>query len=1855
VTRDETPDERPCLVVGVGASAGGVDAFGRLLEALEDLRSVAFVLVAHHDGERDAHLVDELECSSAMAVVPAVDGVQLRGGTVYVVPPAAAATVCDGRITLKPAVAEGGAPAVIDQLFQSLAEEGAPRAAGILLSGVGCDGAVGLREIRAAGGLTIAQDPATAPQPGMLQHAIRMGAAELVVPIEGIPARLARFVVLPSEATEPLEGDKGELERAKGQARLSAEELVRLTEVLAEDFDVAQYKPGTVERRVLRRMGLGGFAAFEDYLIHLRGDEAERAALARDLLIHVTRFFRDSAAFEELEQRVAVPLVQGAVPGETLRVWVPGASTGEEAYSIAMVLLETMEAQGVHLELQVFATDPDEDALTVGRSGVYPPTIADHVSRERLERFFTPDAEHGFRVRSHLRETISFAVHDLCKNPPFARMHLVSCRNVLIYLRPPAQTHVLQVLHFALRPGGVLWLGTNESAGADRLFADVSKRWRIFRKVGRSRPLSGRPGVWKLRPSQSVEPLSAPDADNAERRQADLARTAIMRTRVAPTVVVGEDDQIVFMHGDLGTHLRFPEGELRRDLCSFLQEELATRTRAALHRCRRNGETVTALSRPDGPVGRQTCITASPAPEVCDGAVVLTFEVIEPEAAKLEQQVDHGPHDAIVGELERELQATREDLRNTVEQLESSNEELRAVNEESVSMNEELQSSNEELEATTEELRSLNDELTSVNVQLRKNVEELEQANDDLSNFFASTKLATLFLDTELRITRVTPAAAELLSLDGSDEQRHVGDIARELLQADLVAEGRSVLEHLAPRRRELQVGDQWFIRTVLPYQTGARRVDGVVVTLTDVTELRRATEQLTQREARQVVLMRLGMQALEAPDLESFLNQAVREVQQVLGTDYCKILELSTDEQTLLLRSGVGWKEGLVGIASVSADLDSQAGFTLQAGEPVIVDDLTAERRFTGPRLLHEYGVKSGLSCVIGGGDHVYGVLGAHTRSQRAFTVDDAAFLQRVADVVSSTVERHQMRTRMMIEAAVAKVLAESESLENAARGIHRALAETLGTSIGELWWPAAGNESALVCTVSTATDHDPRIVLDTDGLEFHRGEGFIGRVWERGEAGIIVPSDPSTGFVQREAAQALRLETGLAVPILSGGRTLGVLVVFSKRRLLTDPPFLRSMEWIGRATGELFRRFEAETAIRDREERIRDVFENVGVSVWELELSGVRRVLEGLLTDGVEDLQDHFEANPALVDEALTKLEVLQVNSETLRLFGAASLDELVAGLDQVFVAESMAALAKVLSAFTRGSRSFAVETRLGTLGGGRIECTLSVRMPSISGSSSRFLLSIMDTTIIGRARLELEESRRWFKGLTEATPDVVSVYDVVEDRTVYANRETLHVLGYTPQELTAMGKGVGKEIVHVDDLDEVRRFFSSLGQSGASMSGSSRGSQVAEQTYRVRHRNGEYRWLHARAVPFRTSDHGQIREALVVARDITEFKRAEDDLREAGRQKDAYLAMLGHELRNPLAAVRSATELMKLRSGDAAGLHRVHDVLDRQTTHMAKLVDGLLDVSRLVRGKIELDRERLSFVAVLRDIVADRAEDVRRKGLELRTDFSADPLWIDGDRVRLVQIVENLLSNALDHTNAPGTITVSTKTENGEAVVDVQDTGVGIDPELLPHIFEAFRQAGQSLDRSKGGLGLGLALVKGLIELHDGQVVARSEGTGKGTVFELRVPLAPGAPRASSAKAGSTRPRRILIVEDNQDAADLLSRLLELDGHQVWSADTGSEGVELAREVRPDVVLCDLGLPGAMSGFDVARILRHDEVLRDALLIAITGYGRPEDKQRSAQAGFDAHVTKPVDMRSLKELLERGAEPGNVPRPI
>jgi two-component system CheB/CheR fusion protein len=468
-----------------------------------------------------------------------------------------------------------------------------------------------------------------------------------------------------------------------------------------------------------------------------------------------------------------------------------------------MQFLDAIDRCGKSIAVQIFATDVDQEGLAVARAGVYAASIAEHVSSERLNKYFQPIDGGTYQVRSSLRDSISFAAHDLTRDPPFSRMDLVTCRNVLIYLRPETQRYVLKSLHFALCQNGYLFLGSSESTGQHRgLFTSVSKTWRIYRKLGSSRPVSTLNSRHRSKREKEEKPVSRdttnrPGPTGGEH---DIARRSVLQARVDPTLIVAENGDILFLHGDLRPYLTFPQGDdPRLDLNSIITPDLATRTRGALYKCRRDRNTVIAQAS-QVHEGRHVQVTATPADDVAEGAVILTFEDIDTRAAEptgSQTQADA----AMIDTLERELSATREDLRNTVEELESSNEELRSSNEESMSMNEELQSANEELEATAEELRSLNEELTTVNNQLREKIDLLEQSHDDLTNFFASTKVATVFLDDQLSIKRFTPAAAEMLGLREGDTGRFIGDIARDLLHNGLETDARTVLDQLGVHR----------------------------------------------------------------------------------------------------------------------------------------------------------------------------------------------------------------------------------------------------------------------------------------------------------------------------------------------------------------------------------------------------------------------------------------------------------------------------------------------------------------------------------------------------------------------------------------------------------------------------------------------------------------------------------------------------------------------------------------------------------------------------------------------------------------------------------------------------------------------------------------------------------------------------------------------------------------------------------------------------------------------------------------------------------------------------------------------
>ncbi len=1671
----------PRLVVGVGASAGGLEAFKQLLGALPGDTGMAFIFVQHLDPTHESILASLLASVTTMTVVNADDGAVLEPDHVYVIRPNTFLAVQGGRIRLSEPVLHRGVRLPVDHLFRSLATEYGSLAAAVVLSGAGSDGSAGLREVKEYGGLTISQDPEACAHTGMPKSAIDQVGPDLVLDVAAIPDAIERFASV--ARTLPRESARAIGSATTPSRPLEPDELERLASLLEAqvDLDVRGYKSGTIERRVGRRMVLSGFDSVDAYLDYLAEADVEQRALGRDLLISVTSFFRDPEVFRAARELVVDRLVNDAPPGSTLRAWVPACATGEEAYSFAMEFLDAIDASGKALDLRMFATDVDEDALAVAREGVYPSSAGEHVGADRLRRYFHPLEGGGFRVRGGLRDVISFAVHDLTQHSPFSRMDFVSCRNVLIYLRPAMQKHVLQVLHFALRPTGYLVLGTAETVGAlSESFAAVAPRASAYRKVGRSRPMPTR-GV-AMRAGGPPEGGGVASRDGRH----DLARRAVLDALVPPSVVVSPTGVILFVHGDLRPFLRFPEGEdLRLEFGKLVMPTLATRARGAVFQCRKHGEPVTLVAKcDDGPDVR---ITVAPAPSIADEAVVIAFESAAGPEAAVAPVVTESIGDASTVELlEQELHATREDLRSTVEELESSNEELRASNDESLSMNEELQSSNEELEATTEELRALNEELTAVNTELREKVAAVERAHDDLSNFFASARVATLFLDDRMCIKRFTPAAADLLELEPGDVGRRITTLASAVPLRDLDRVARDVLDRMVPSTMDVESADgRWYSRQVLPYRTESRRIEGVVVSYLDVTDVKRAAAQLEVREHQQSMVAQTGMQALRENDLQAFLDRVARDVRRTLDVDLTKILELEPSRRAFLVRAGAGWDADVVGSVHVPTGSASQAGYTFDGGQPIRVVDLAEERRFSSSRLLESHGVTSGVSCVIEGGEQPYGILAAHSRARREFTTEDVYFLQAMASMIGTAIHRHQARLSLAVELTAATVLADAHSFEEAAPLLIEHLMAEIGASVGELWWDHRGEDpGAVTCLVRRCfaplrpEAADDRLARDRYDL----GEGFVGRALAQRCAVWCADLRNPAEFMRADGARALELESGVAFPIAQGNRVRGVVALFSRERLYANADMLATLEGIGRTIGDFVSRTDA------------------------------------------------------------------QKRSERLAAIAASSHDAII--------------------------------------------------------------------------RYDFDYR------VVEWLPGAERLFGYTEDEMLGESFVERIVPTHLRRELEGVNERIRRD--EVVDAFETQRF----------------------------RKDGSLVEVSVRSSPVKDAE-GRVIGVSSVDRDISRQKRMERELVEADRQKDEFIAMLGHELRNPLSAMRAATEL--LRRADGADSDDAVAMLERQCVHMGKLLDGLLDVSRIIHGRIELERDRVDLVRLCTEVFSDIRGRQGEKALEFDHDLPDAPLVVLGDAVRLTQIVDNLLSNAAKYTSEGGRISMRLACDGDDAVITVADTGIGIERELLPHIFDPFRQAEQRLDRSQGGLGLGLSLVRTLTEMHGGAVDARSDGPGCGSEFVVRLPALPAGaefdvprdPRpASSPPAVDNDALRVLVIEDHEDSATALTALLQTFGHDVDIASCGENGVSLADSGEPDVVLCDVGLPD-ITGYEVARRIRERHPSASMRLIALTGYGREEDRERCLAAGFDLHLTKPIDPGSLREIVGGGA--GDASGPI
>lgn len=1231
-------------VVGIAASAGGLEAVSELLEALPSGGGIAYVFIQHLDPDHESLLPEILGKRTALTVESAIDGMEVSADHVYVIPPNTTLTIVEDRLVLAPR-AGFGRHMPGDAFFKSLAEARGEHSIGVVLSGGDSDGALGIRAIKRRGGTTFAQEPATARFPSMPNNAIDTGCVDFVLSPKQIALEIVRLRDHPyfrADAIARAPETGADLEAPNEEAQLA-----RLFRTLrsAHGVDFAHYKRSTLKRRLARRMALQRTNDLEEYVALVETDPTEAASLYQDFLIRVTEFFRDPESFDGLRREVFPAVCAKRSPKEAIRIWVPGCSTGEEVYSVAIALVEFLGDRATLGGIQIFGTDVSETAIEQARSGLYLDTIVQEVSSARLERFFVKTDSH-YRIDKSIRDLCIFARHDVTRDPPFSRLDLVSCRNLLIYLEAPAQRRVMQVFHYALKPSGFLMLGPSESVGqATDLFALLNKQHRLYRRkasaLGIVLDAGSQPPASQRGPLAAVDASVFLESDSAQ-READR----LLLARYAPAGLLVDDAlNILQFRGETGPYLEHASGPPSLSLHRVARTELLGDISAAIQEARDTGST----ARREGlsvDERREVAVEVIPLQRANEERcyLILFDDGSRAPSGRRGQQLAAAPlteseKDRRLAQAERETASMRDYLLATMEEQEAIREQLKSAHEEVLSANEEFQSTNEELETSKEELQSANEELTTTNDELRNRNRELADLNDKIE-------------------------------------------------------------------------------------------------------------------EAR-----------------------------------------------------------------------------------------IVAER-------------------------------------ERAFG-------------------------------------------------------------------------AAIVDTM-----REPLLVLDRD-------------------------------------------------------------------------------------------------------------------------------------------------------------LAVVRANRAYYQAFGCRPEE------------------------------------------------------------------------VVGRALYEIDAGQWQDQNLRR------------ELDAVLANREPVSEV-------------------------EISRHFPRVG-------------------HRVMHLT----------VQMILGDANRAALILVGIEDVTEHRATTTNLRDRGRRKDEFLAMLAHELRNPLTPITHAIDLLRREDTDPDSAE-LHDMIARQTAQLVHLVDELLDVARIGRGIIELRRERLDLAALIRSAIEANRIRIDQRQHELSAEVPDAPIYVNGDPVRLEQVVANLLGNAAKYTEPGGRIALTLQQQGSDAVLSVRDSGIGIAPEMLEEIFELFAQVDRSLARSGGGLGLGLSVVQRVLELHGGSIEARSAGLGKGSEFIVRVPiLKPDDAEdpkvyGNLAEAGAApeRSRRVLIVEDNPDTAQSLARLVRTWGHEVAIVEDGPSALAAISSFQPETALIDVGLPG-MSGYDLARRLREDPWRRDLHLIAITGYGRAEDREEARTAGFDAHITKPPKLDVLRLLLADGSK--------
>jgi two-component system CheB/CheR fusion protein len=927
ITSVETPETDPAQVpvlsfpvVGIGASAGGLAAFEAFFSGMpaDTDPGMAFVLVQHLAPDHKSILTDLIRRYTRMQVSEVVDGMVVQPNCAYIIPPNRDMAFLNGTLQLMEPAAPRGQRLPIDFFFRSLAQDQRERAIGVVLSGTGSDGTLGVRAIKGEGGMVMVQNPESTEYDGMPRNAIATGMVDYEMPPAEMPAQIISYVAQafgrpPHAASASPSGVENALKKI----------FILLRAQTSHDF--SQYKPNTIRRRIERRMAVHQIGELNGYVKFLQQTPSEVEALFRDLLIGVTNFFRDPAAFKELEEQVVPKLFAGKPAGAVIRVWSPGCSTGEEAYSLAILLQEHLEGLKQNFKVQVFATDIDSQSIATARIGSYPASIAVDISAERLARYFTVDPDGStYRIHKSIRDMLVFSEQNVIKDPPFSKLDLISCRNLLIYLGGDLQKKIIPLFHYALNPCGFLFLGTSETVGEfGDLFSTVDRKLKIYER--KDDGLS----THRMAMGQLLTPVTAIDdvyslpsgkANGHERLPLrELTEQAILQHVGPAAALVNSQGVIFYLHGRTGMYLEPVQGEAGpNNILKMAREGLKRDLTMALHKVSRHKEVVRCEGLRVKTNGDFTTVDLTISPVTTGPStthdVPLYLILLEKVSANKHDQLDIASLSVVAGKvatdvdvdarivaLTQELRTKDEYLQTTHEELETSNEELKSSNEEMQSINEEMQSTNEELETSKEELQSVNEELSTVNSELQTKVSDLSRANNDMNNLLAGTGIATVFVDHQLRILRFTPAATQIINLILSDVGRPVSHIVSNLVgYASLVADAQPVLDSLTPKEIDVQTTEGgWYSMRIRPYRTLDNVIEGAVITFFDISEMKKTQKMLKEAndQLRMAVVVRDSSDAILMMGLDGRIMAWNPAAQRLFGWSESEALAMNISD----------------------------------------------------------------------------------------------------------------------------------------------------------------------------------------------------------------------------------------------------------------------------------------------------------------------------------------------------------------------------------------------------------------------------------------------------------------------------------------------------------------------------------------------------------------------------------------------------------------------------------------------------------------------------------------------------------------------------------------------------------------------------------------------------------------------------------------------------------------------------------------------------------------------------------------------------------------------------------------------